>query len=354
MTPSSAREVLHYVGYDDDAGGIVSVIRALSATGRFRCLLGLNRGAQQRRTPPLDALEFAALAGETIGLANAWRARTVAREVRLWLRGDSRRIFHGHSRAGLLVALWLHRMGEPRVVVSVHCHGSRRWFYRWAVSSLGDALFWLTPAMRAHYGLPDEGWRQCIPGGVAPSTVTPAVPESGRLRLGGIGAVVPWKHWPLVLDALAQLPDEKRRRVTFEHIGTGPAPALERLRGDASARGLGQQVIFRGSEPTSDRLLGAVDALVVASENEPFSTAMLEALAAGVPVIAADHGGATCIIQGGRNGELFRSGDAAALARCISTWLDRPPTFDRAEIRRSAMRAEDIAIRWDGVYSRFD
>ena len=35
-----------------------------------------------------------------------------------------------------MVALWLARAGERRVVVSVHCYGRQRWFYRWAARQL--------------------------------------------------------------------------------------------------------------------------------------------------------------------------------------------------------------------------
>ena len=65
--------------------------------------------------------------GERISLGNFWCARSVALAVRRWLQAEPGRVFHGHSRAGLLVGLWLRLLGERRVVVSVHCYGRQRW-----------------------------------------------------------------------------------------------------------------------------------------------------------------------------------------------------------------------------------
>lgn len=345
-------EILHYTGYDDDRGGIVSVVRNLAATGRFACVLGMNRGGGQTRVPELPMLELPPVAGEEIGWANFWRTRRAAQAVRAWLQAGPGRIFHGHSRAGLLVALWLDWLGEKRVVASVHCYGRQRWFYRWAARRLGSRLLWLSPAMKRYYAVGDSSWQQCIPGGVPAGMVTRAMPRPGVLRLGGIGALVSWKGWSTVLDAMALLPERQCGRVTFEHIGTGPAEQVEKLRRLATARGLGGQVAFRGAEPSSARLLGAVDALVVASVNEPFSLAVLEALAAGVPVIAADSGGATDVIQAGVNGRLYPTGDAGALRTVLAEWLESPPPLAVERIRETTVPVERTAAQWAEFYAR--
>lgn len=351
MTGALRPTVLHYTGNDTDRGGIVTIIRHLAADGRCDCIWGANPGARQERTPPLPVLALPRIEGECIGLLNAWRARAVARAVQAWLCEDRTRIFHGHSRAGLLVALWLRHWGEPRVVASVHCYGRHRWFYRWAARRLGPRLFWLSPAMKRHYGLIGPDWTQCIPGGVPPSTVVPAEPRPGRLRLGGVGALVRWKRWEVVVEALAALPPERRAGVSFTHIGGGDETYLAELRRLAMARGVTAQVDFRGPEPAADRLLAEIDALVVASVNEPFSLAVLEALAAGIPVIAADSGGAADLIEPEINGALYPTGEAPALAVLLACWLERFPAWDRAKIRAAAVPVARVAGQWAGVYA---
>lgn len=344
--------VLHYTGYDDDGGGIVSVVRALADAGRCACVLGLNPGALQRRNPPLPVLELPRVAGEHVTLCNFWRARGVARVVADWLRSDPKRVFHGHTRTGLLVALWLLWMGERRLVVSVHCYGRRRWFYRWAARRLGSRLFWLSPEMRAYYGVTGDGWVQCIPGGVPFSRVQPTPGQPGRLRLGGIGAIEGLKNWAVVIEALAQLPPAEHSAVSFTHIGSGEPRLLAELKALATARGVAAQVAFRGPEPGPERLLAEIDALVVATRNEAFSMAMIEALAAGVPVLAADTGGACDVIREGVNGRLHRTGDPAALAAQLSEWLAQPPGFDAAAIRATAVPIKRVAAQWEQVYAQ--
>jgi glycosyltransferase involved in cell wall biosynthesis len=352
--------VLHYVGYDDDRGGIVSVVRALAATQRFPCILGVNTGFKPSREPTLQALELPRLEGETIGLANSWRARTVAREVQKWLCADPTRVFHGHSRAGLLVALWLVRWGEQRVVVSVHCYGKQRWFYRWALDRLGERLYWLTPAMRRYYGVTGHDWAQCIPGCFAdPTERAMKQPGTGVIRLSGIGALVHWKGWHHVVEALAELPEVIRTKVRFRHIGKddgsadSKAYALE-LSARTAAVGLAKNVEWLGQQSSSEPLLMESDALIIASENEPFSVAMLEALRVGVPVIAADSGGATDLVETPKNGLLFKTGSAQDLARVLRSLVETDVLaqvrIDREGLKRFS--APVVAAQWVGVYER--
>lgn len=352
-------EVLHYTGGDDDRGGIVSIVRNLATTGRFRCVLGLNAGASQERQPALPALTLSRLAGELISPANFWRARRVATAVQAWLAGAPGRVFHGHSRAGLLVGLWLRWRGEQRVVVSVHCYGRQRWFYRWAAGELGAALYWLSPAMKRYYGVGDGGWSQCRPGcGPTDRSAPLRAPRAGAvLHLGGIGALVRWKRWDLVLAALRALPVETQRRIRFSHLGAGDGSAesaayAAELR--ATATGLATEVAWLGQQPSSGPFLSQIDLLVVASHDEPFSVAMLEALQAGVPVIAADTGGAQDAIAPGVSGWLFRSGDAAALARRLDAVIAGEVLAGSGRVAPGleGFALTTAAADWEAIYRR--
>ena len=344
MAEDKRLTVLHYVGCDADCGGILSVVRALADAGEFGCVLGANPGFVQTREPRLDVLNLPRIAGESITPLSMWRARRVAQAAREWLLGGTNRVFHGHSRTGMLVALWLQHLGEQRVVVTVHCYGRQRWFYRWAAGRLGGNLHWLSPAMRRHYGVAGQGWDQCLPGCVPARGMDLLHAAPGEVRqLGGIGMLVRWKNWHLVLEALSLLPPAQRRRLRFRHIGgTDGSEASRRYSAELRARtttaGLDGVVEWLGEQPSSTPLLQTVDCLVVASEKEPFSVAMLEALHAGVPVLAADSGGAVDVVGEGRNGWLFRSGDARDLARRLAQLADTgvPATMviDREGLQR--------------------
>jgi hypothetical protein len=354
------REVLHFIGYNDDRGGIVAMIRALSAAARFRSVLGVNPGCVQHGRPPMPVMELPRIEGESINLANFGRAWTVARRVRDWMDENPHRVFHGHSRAGLLVALWLHLWGERRVVVSVHCFGRHRWFYRLVHGLFGSRLLWYSPAMKRHYGLKDLSWSGCMPNGLS-ATLPMAMrggPASGTvLRLGGAGAMVGWKRWDLVLEALARLPASAK--VRFIHIGgaldSAESRACERdLRAQTEKLGLSDRVEWRGWQPSSAALLAEVDAVVVPSDGEPFSMIALEAMFAGVPVIATRGGGPEDFVLEGVNGWLVPPGEAAALAARLES-LAQPAAWAGLRVvpehlRRFSM-TETLAARWVEIYS---
>ena len=353
MSSGAETTILHYTGYARPGGGIEAVIRALGAAGQARCVYGVTPDYPDGTMARLPLWRGPRVEGEAITPVNVVRAARVALRVQRWLRERPGRIFHGHSRAGLVVGCWLRLLGVRTVVVSVHCYGSQRWFYRWVARLLGDRLFWLSPAMRNYYGIHGRDCSQCIPGGV---TSVPAFTRSasapGLLHLGGIGAVTRWKRWERVIGAIAALPEPLRQRVRFSHIGRGDEEYRRELDRLVVRLGLEGQVDFRGAAPGPDGLLNEIDALVIAAEREPFSIAMLEALAAGVPVIAADDGGAVDVVRDGVNGWLYRASDPSALTARLAAWLAAPPHLDQDAIVRSTVTAAEVARRWAEVYAR--
>jgi glycosyltransferase involved in cell wall biosynthesis len=325
-------EVLHYLGYNEDAGGVVTVLRALAGTGRFRAVLGMNAGAVQRQTPPLPMRSFPVVEAETISPATGWRARAVARQVHAWLQADPRRVVHTHSRAGLLVALWLHAAGERRVLASVHALGRQTWFYRAAARRLRGRIFWLCPAMKQHYGVEGGSWDDCLPDCIAarpilPPRTTPVSP--GQVTLGAVGGFSPGKRWDILIDALAVLPSGIRDRVHLIHAGgdeRDPANAscAAGLRRRAASRGVATHIDWRGRLVPIEPLWAQIDCLVVASPVEAFSVAAIEAAAAGVPVIASDRSATRDFIQHCGGGWMYHGDSAQSLAGMIASLVETP------------------------------
>jgi glycosyltransferase involved in cell wall biosynthesis len=92
-----------------------------------------------------------------------------------------------------------------------------------------------------------------------------------------------------------------------------------------------------GGVPRADRLMPWFDVLAVPSREEAFGRVAAEALAAGVPVAAADVDGLPEIVGPGRGGELVPPGDPAALAEALASLIERAPGL-RQEARDSARR----------------
>jgi len=142
----------------------------------------------------------------------------------------------------------------------------------------------------------------------------------------------------LLADALAEVSD---RDWTLLIAGDGPA----RNEVEAVFARFGERVSFLGLCDTEqlDRLYAGSDLLVWPAINEAFGMALLEAQAAGLPVIAGDCGGVGAIVRDGLTGLTPPVGDVFAFADRLRLMLDRPSlrrAFGRAA--REAVRAEHL------------
>src|SRR5262249_50140252 len=100
-------------------------------------------------------------------------------------------------------------------------------------------------------------------------------------------------------------------------VGDGPLRAdLEAL---AATLGVGDRVTFAGYRDRPERFLRLMDVFALTSRSEGMPLAILEAWAAGLPVVASRVGGIPEVVADGRTGLLFPAGDDAGLA----THLDR-------------------------------
>ena len=352
--------VLHYVGYDRDHGGILTVIRTLAAAGDFDSVLGVNPSFRQEAKPALAIRAFGRIEGERIGLRPMLKASVLALRARGWLRADRARIFHGHSRAGLLIALWLRLLGERRVLASVHSYGRQRWFYRAAAKMMGARLYWLGPAMKRYYGVESSGWEHCVPDCVPAARGPSPGPRrsSGQeICFGCVGALVPVKQWELVLAALALVPPGLPLRVLHAGGTDGSAESADyerRLRQRADELGVSSRIEWRGQVSAMETVYAEIDCLVVAARREASSVAALEAAAAGVPTLASDVAGTRDLVEKAKLGWLFPADDAAALAGRM-TALATGSELGAWRRDDEAMRfftAPVVASRWAEIYRR--
>ena len=144
----------------------------------------------------------------------------------------------------------------------------------------------------------------------------PAFDRPGIRRLIVISRLDPEKRVDLLLDALARDPQSDRYEIRI--FGTGWNG--EHLKRRAAAAHL--NVVFEGFEPRVDQCLAHSDLLVHTCAVEPFGLAIIEALAAGIPVLVPDSGGAGSLVKDEVSGFHFRAGDAASLEarlRYVST-----------------------------------
>jgi glycosyltransferase involved in cell wall biosynthesis len=129
--------------------------------------------------------------------------------------------------------------------------------------------------------------------------------------VGNVGRLHPDKDQATLLrgfaEALPKLPANSQLVI----LGKG---RLEQdLKELAMELGIGQQVLLLGQVPQAGRYYKAFDAFALSSDHEPFGMVLLEAMVAGVPLIATSAGGAKEVVEG--VGILFPLGDAEHLAQ---------------------------------------
>ena len=144
--------------------------------------------------------------------------------------------------------------------------------------------------------------------------------------------------------------------VRFVWVGSGPLqPDLERLVQD---RGLRERVLFLGHRVDVPDLMTAADVFVLPSLFEGLPLVLLEAMAAGVPIVATGVCGTSEVIRDRCSGRLIPSADDDAIARAIIEVLDNPELAARwaAEARKSVERdfnaarmAEETAAIYEDV-----
>lgn len=136
---------------------------------------------------------------------------------------------------------------------------------------------------------------------------------SGRAFALFVGRLVVTKNVACLLDALATLPPGQRPWLAL--AGDGPLHA--RLRDHAGALGISADVAFLGERDDTCALMQAADFLILPSREEGLSNALLEAMAAGCPVIASRVGGNPELVEDGVTGLLFPDNDSPALAQSM-------------------------------------
>ncbi len=168
-------------------------------------------------------------------------------------------------------------------------------------------------------GLDLEGW--------APAEQQPA---NSHLRIGYIGQIARHKGVDVLMRAFCQLHPGKRKPQLFIYGHAEQFPGFTRqLQNDIRGR---DDVVFAGRFDNSriGRIHAGLDVLVVPSvwyENSP--TVILEAFAAGTPVVTSDLGGMAELVQHGVNGLRFTPADADDLARQLQLIVDDPAVLEQ-------------------------
>jgi glycosyltransferase involved in cell wall biosynthesis len=215
-----------------------------------------------------------------------------------------------------------------------------------AATSVVTTSAWARRRLLELYRLPGSRVHVAEPG------VEAAEPARGT-DAGGellcVGAVTFEKGHDVLLDALESISDLSWSCAWLGSLAVDP-PFVERLRRRTLDAGLTDRVSFAGPRTGADldRSYASADLLVSASRAETYGLVVTEALARGLPVIAAEVGGlpeALGAAAGGiRPGILVPAEDAAALGQALRDWLCDAAL--RGRLRLAAGDRRDSLLPW--------
>ena len=171
-----------------------------------------------------------------------------------------------------------------------------------------------------------------------PAPPLPALPSRDELRasfglsgntLAFAGRLTAQKSLRVALEALAAADG-------VELLIAGEGDQRATLERDVAELGLGERVRFLGAlpRPRVVELFAAADATILSSMWENFPHTVVEALAAGTPVLATASGGVAEVVRDGENGLLVPLGDASALGAAVRRYFDDDVL--RARLREAA------------------
>jgi glycosyltransferase involved in cell wall biosynthesis len=202
-----------------------------------------------------------------------------------------------------------------------------------ALTRFAEAIFAVSEDLRRHMiaeGLPARRIR-VIYNGVEPGRLPSDRDRAdARARLGlsrdafvvgSVGRLDPVKDFSALLRAFAALPPMTPPAV-LAIVGDGPASAP--LKEEAGRLGVGERTRFLGYRADVRAVLPACDVYVNSSVHEGVSLTILEAMAAGLPVVASRVGGTPEIVEHGRTGFLVPPRSPAALAQEIARLAGDP------------------------------
>jgi len=220
-----------------------------------------------------------------------------------------------------------------------------------AAASVITTSEWTRQVLMQMYSLPEDRVHVARPG-VDAADLAPGTADDGALLC--VAAVTPGKGHDVLLDALATIGRLDWHCRCVGSLDRDPAFAnalANRVRGG----GLGDRVCFTGplTGAELDRSYGAADLLVLASRAEAYGMVVTEALAHGLPVIAAEVGGVPEALGRDRDGVapglLVPPGDAGALGAALRAWLGNAAL--RQRLRRAARERRAAQPRWTATTS---
>jgi len=283
------------------------------------------------------------------GRFSPWTVRTLCRLI----REERIDVLHLHGFGATTFGRIAARIMDIPAITHHHDMEFGPWYVRWIDRCLAPVTARaiavsesVAEACRVRRHLPRER-TVVVPNAVHGRWVVPEDPARCRERrralgipldaplVGSVTRFHPVKDLPVLLQAVHRMRTTPPPHLLL--VGDGPERgALERT---MRALGISERTHCVGFQDDARPYVALMDVMVVCSLHEGFSTALLEAMALGRPVVATATGGMSELVRDGRNGVLVPPHDPQRLADAVQRLLEEPALASRlaAQARRDAV-----------------
>ena len=175
------------------------------------------------------------------------------------------------------------------------------------------------------------------------------------LVLGHLGRLAPEKNLQFLTDGVIKAMQKAPEKFRFLVIGSGPSET--QIRENFQSAGLDNQLIMAGKKQGGDLVNGynAMDVFLFSSKSETQGMVLVEAMAAGLPVIALDASGVREVVEDNRNGRLLPAdASSESFAKCLLDFAENGQADAwRREARKTAQKfsRENSAKKMHELYT---
>ena len=320
------------------------------------CLFGAGPLADSLEAAGIPVVPFRKLPGFSMSTVLAMAKR---------LRADRVDVIHGHNPGVHHYAALAARLaGVPVCVNTRHSVTTSKGlpyqerYFRWVKPLTGHVVFvcdFVRRGLEPKLGYPADKCSVILNGiPLAPFLAHPASPGARRprIRFGTIGRLVPAKGHSILIEAFARV---RQAAPQAELSIYGYGDLQENLSAQIAKLGLEGRARLEGRTGNSAETLQDLDVFVFSSVNEGLPLVILEAMAAGLPIVTTDVGGIPEVLSK-ESAWLCPPGEPDALARAMLQAANCTDLRERGEIARrlAANRygLEQMAASYQDLYQR--
>jgi glycosyltransferase involved in cell wall biosynthesis len=177
---------------------------------------------------------------------------------------------------------------------------------------------WAQPGERVERipnGIPVDRYAGGPEQGVIPGLET----REAEVLIGTVAGLRAIKNLPRLVRAFAGMRFKNARLVIV-----GKGPESERILAEARALGVAHRVLLPGFLPDPARYIGRFSVFALSSDSEQFPISLVEAMAAGLPVVATNVGDIAAMVAPDNLPLVVQAGDEAAFSRALDSLAERP------------------------------